>query len=282
MFDFRGKVALVTGASHKRGFGRAIALRFARQGADVVVNSRHRPPEHFTQEEKSQGWRGLDSVVDEVGTCGVRGLAVTADITDSAQVSEMVDRAVSEFGRIDYLVANAGIMIESPIIDLREEDWRKVLATNLDGVFYCCRAAARHMVERGGGGAIVTIASISGKTGRPNIGAYVASKFGVIGLTQVLAIEMGPHNIRANAVCPGRFLTDMADYEKARALAEEEGIDVMKAASTLHMDAASFTPLGRLGLPEDVAGLVLFLCSDEASFITGQAINVDGGRLTAH
>jgi len=201
VYDFKGKVALVTGASHKRGFGRAIALRFAGEGADVVVSSRHRPPEHFTQEEKSEGWRGLDSVVDEVRGCGVRGLGITADITDSRQVNEMVDRAVSEFGRIDFLLANAGIMIESPIIDLKEEDWRKVLATNLDGVFYCCQAAARHMVARGGGGAIVTISSISGKVGRPNIGAYVASKFGVIGLTQVLAVELGPHNIRANAVC---------------------------------------------------------------------------------
>jgi len=190
VYDFKGKVALVTGASHKRGFGRAIALRFAGEGADVVVSSRHRPLEHFTAEEKSEGWRGLDSVVDEVRGCGVRGLGITADITDSRQVNEMVSKAINEFGRIDFLVANAGIMIESPIIDLKEEDWRRVLATNLDGVFYCCQAAARHMVARGGGGAIVTIASISGKVGRPNIGAYVASKFGVIGLTQVLAIEL--------------------------------------------------------------------------------------------
>lgn len=194
----------------------------------------------------------------------------------------MVQKALTEFGRIDFLVANAGINISSPFLEIKEEDWHRIMAVNLNGVFYCSQAVARHMVERGGGGAIVNISSLSGKMGRANIGAYATSKFGVIGLTQVMAIELGPYNIRVNAVCPGRFLTDLSDYAKARQLAREKGIDIKEAGEIVHADAVHFTPLQRLGYPEDVANAIMFLCSDEASFITGQSINVDGGRLTAH
>jgi len=282
MYDFKGKVALVTGAARKRGMGHAIALRFAMAGADVVVNGRYRPPEEFPEEEKSEGWKGLDSVVEEIKAQGVRALAITADITDSQQVQDMVDKALAEFGRIDFLVANAGAVLEKPFLDIKEEEWHHVLTTNLTGVFYCCQAIARHMVQRGEGGAIVNIASLSGKVGRANIAAYAASKFGVVGLTQVLAVELGPHNIRVNAVCPGRFLTDLSGYAKAREMAREQGIEITEAAHIIHADAVPFTPLGRLGYPADAASLVAFLCSDEASFITGQSINVDGGRLTAH
>ena len=282
MYNFKGKVALVTGAARKRGFGHATALRFAKEGADVVVNGRYRPPEQFPEEEKAEGWKGLDSAVEEIEAQGVRALAITADITDSQQVQDMVNKALAEFGRIDFLVANAGINVPSPLLEAKEDDWHRIMAINLNGVFYCCQAVARHMVERGGGGAIVNISSISGKMGRANIGAYATSKSGVIGLTQVLAVELGPHNIRVNAVCPGRFLTDMSDYAKAREMASKKGIELTEAANIIHADAVPFTPLGRLGYPVDVANLAVFLCSDESSFITGQSINVDGGRLTAH
>ncbi len=273
-------MALVTGAGRRHGFGRAIALGFAAGGADVVVSSRHRPPGEFTEGERAEGWQGVFSVAQECQSCGVRAMAVAADIADITQVKGMVEQAVEEFGRIDFMVANAGIYVQSPILDLRDEDWQRSLAANLDGVFHCGQAAACHMVARGGGGVIVNMASISGKTGRPNIGAYAASKFGVVGLTQVMAMELGPHNIRVNAVCPGRFLTDLTEYDRAQAMARERKIDIMEAGKFLHADA--IPPLGRLGLPADVAGVVLFLCSEEASYITGQAINVDGGRLTAH
>jgi len=282
MYNFKGKVALVTGAARKRGFGHATALRFAKEGADVVVNGRYRPPEQFPEEEKAEGWKGLDSAVEEIEAQGVRALAITADITDSQQVQDMVNKALAEFGRIDFLVANAGINVPSPLLEAKEDDWHRIMAINLNGVFYCCQAVARHMVERGGGGAIVNISSISGKMGRANIGAYATSKSGVIALTQVLAVELGPHNIRVNAVCPGRFLTDMSDYAKAREMASKKGIKLTEAANIIHADAVPFTPLGRLGYPVDIANLVVFLCSDESSFITGQSINVDGGRLTAH
>ncbi len=282
MYKFKGKVALVTGAARQRGFGCAIATRFAAEGADVVVHGRYRQPEKYPEEEKQAGWKGLESVVREIEALGARGLAVTADISDRIQAQEMVAQALAEFGRIDFLVANAGVIIWSPVIELAEEDWRRVIATNLDGVFFCGQAVARHMVERGDGGAIVNISSLAGKTGIANVGAYSASKFGVNGLTQVMAMELAPYNIRVNALAPGRFLTAMGKRAETVDLARREGIDLTEAEKRVHSDVLPFVPLGRLGKPEELASAVMFLCSEEASFITGQSININGGRLTAH
>jgi len=245
------------------------------------VNGRFRPVEEFPEEEKAEGWRGLESVVAEIESCGVRGMAFTADITDRQQVQDMVDGVVKELGRIDILVANAGVYVPQPFLETGEEQWHRHIAANLTGVFYCGQSVARHMVERKSG-VIVNVASLSGKVGRANVSAYTASKFGVVGLTQVMALDLAPHNIRVNAICPGRFLTDLSDYTKARQIASEKGISVTEAAHGIHADAVQATPLGRLGYPDDAASLIAFLCSDEASFITGQSINVDGGRLTAH
>jgi NAD(P)-dependent dehydrogenase (short-subunit alcohol dehydrogenase family) len=281
MYDFKGKVALITGGARKRGIGHATAIRLARCGADVAVNGRFRPVDEFPEEEKAEGWRGLESVVTEIESCGVKGMAFTADITDRQQVQDMVDGVVKELGRIDILVANAGVYVPQPFLETGEEQWHRHIAANLTGVFYCGQSVARHMVERKSG-VIVNVASLSGKVGRANVAAYTTSKFGVVGLTQVMAVELAPHNIRVNAICPGRFLTDLSDYAKARQTASEKGISVTEAAHSIHADAVQVTPLGRLGYPEDAAGLIVFLCSDEASFITGQSINVDGGRLTAH
>jgi NAD(P)-dependent dehydrogenase (short-subunit alcohol dehydrogenase family) len=282
MYDFKDKVALVTGASRKRGFGHATAVRFAREGTHVVINSRYRPPEEFPGEEKAEGWKGLDSVLEEIEAQGVRGLAVTADISDTKQVQDMVDKALAEFGRIDFLVANAGHFSRGPILEMAEKDWRRTIAVNLDGVFYCCQAVARHMVERGGGGAIVNVSSRAGKMGMPDHGAYCASKFGVIGLTQVLAIELAPHNIRVNAICPGRFPTRIASRVEVWQVAQEKGISFDEAVNIVHADTIPLTPLRRAGNIEELANVIVFLCSDEASFMTGQAVNVDGGRLMAH
>lgn len=278
MYDFKGKVALVTGAARMRGFGHATAVRLAKEGVDVVVNSQYRSPEKYPEEEKLKGWKGLDSIVEEIEAQGARGLAITADVSDKKQVQDMVDKALAEFGRIDILVANAGIGIMGPLLECKEEDWHRTLAVNLDGVFYCCQAVARHMVERGGGGAIVNVSSRLGTIGAPNAGAYCASKFGVNGLTKVLAIELGPHNIRVNSVCPGRFLTYMADFDEAWKMARQKGIDIVQAMEAVNADAIPFTALKRIGYPEEVANVIVFLCSDEASFVTGQFILVDGGR----
>ncbi len=281
MYDFKGKVALITGAARQRGMGHATAIRLAKCGADVAVNGRFRPSEEFPEEEKAMGWKGLESVVEEIKSHGVKGIAITADITERKQVQEMVERAVKELGKIDILVANAGVYVPQPFLETEEEQWHRHLAANLTGVFLCGQAVARHMVERKSG-VIVNVASLSGKVGRANVAAYTASKFGVIGLTQVMAVELAPYNIRVNAICPGRFLTDLSDYAKAKQMASDKGISITEAAHLIHADAVNVTPLGRLGYPDDAASLIAFLCSDEASFITGQSINVDGGRLTAH
>jgi 3-oxoacyl-[acyl-carrier protein] reductase/meso-butanediol dehydrogenase/(S,S)-butanediol dehydrogenase/diacetyl reductase len=281
MYDFKGKVALITGAARQRGMGHATAIRLAKCGADVAVNGRFRPPEEFPEEEKTTGWKGLESVVEEIESFGVKGLAITADITDHKQVQDMVARVVKELGKIDILVANAGVYVPQPFLETSEEQWHSHIAANLTGVFFCGQTVARHMVQRKSG-VIVNVASISGKVGRANVAAYTASKFGVIGLTQVMAVELAPYNIRVNAICPGRFLTDLSDYARARQIASEKRISITEAAHLIHADAVNVTPLGRLGYPDDAASLIAFLCSDEANFITGQSINVDGGRLTAH
>jgi 3-oxoacyl-[acyl-carrier protein] reductase/meso-butanediol dehydrogenase/(S,S)-butanediol dehydrogenase/diacetyl reductase len=279
---FENKVALVTGAARKMGIGHATAVRFAREGAHVIVNGRYRAPEDFPEEEKQEGWRGLDSVIREIEECGVKGLAITADVTDRRQVDEMVKKAVAEFGRIDYLVANAGVLLRVPFLELSEADWHRIIDINLNGVFYCCQAVLRHMMERGGGGAIVNVSSRAGKMGEAGVSAYCAAKFGVNGLTQVLGIEFGPHNIRVNSVCPGRVSTDMMRAQEVWKTAREKGLDIKEAARLVHKDAVELTPLQRPAFAEELASVIAFLCSDEASFITGQCINVDGGRLTAH
>jgi NAD(P)-dependent dehydrogenase (short-subunit alcohol dehydrogenase family) len=282
MYDFKGKVALVTGAARLRGIGHSTAVRFAMEGANVAVNGRARPLDEFPEEEKAEGWKGLDSVVEEIEKQGVRALGITADISEKKQVQDMIDKVLAEFGHIDFLVANAGINIRSPFLEVKEEDWHQVLAVNLSGVFYCCQAVARHMVERGGGGAIVNVSSRAGKMAIPNRAAYCSSKFGVNGLTQVMAIELGQHNIRVNAVCPGRTITNIVWADKVWKVAREKGINMMEASKIVYDDWVPLTPLGRAALPEEIANVILFLCSEEASFITGQCINVNGGRLTAH
>ena len=282
MYDFKGKVALVTGTARKRGIGHTTAVRFAMEGADVVVNDCYQSPERLSEEEKAAGWKGLDSVVEEIEAQGVRGLAITADISDSKSVQNMVSEAIAEFGKIDILIANAGTIQWCPFLDFKEEDWHRDISVNLDGTFYCCQAVAKHMVERGDGGAMVILSSLGGKTGLEKAAAYSTSKFGVIGLTQVMAIELAPYNIRVNAVCPGRIVTNMVFADEIWKLSQERGIDMTEAAKIYYGDLTQATPMKRPGSTEEIASAIIFLCSDESSFITGQSINVNGGRLTAH
>jgi NAD(P)-dependent dehydrogenase (short-subunit alcohol dehydrogenase family) len=280
MYKSAGKVALVTGAAKKHGIGCAIAVRLAKEGADIAVLDKALVLPGDT--ESIEGWEGLKSVVSEIQALGCRAVAVTCDITDSSQVDRAVQDIVKKFGQIDILVNNAGIQIICKFLDLKDEIWGAHLMVNLTGTFFVSRAVAKEMVRRGAGGRIINIASQLGKSGSGDgRAAYCASKFGVIGLTQCLALELSPHHILVNSVCPGLTDTDLsADFYRSQA--QREGISEKEVRRRTTEQFISHVPLGRLGTVEDVANIVAFLSSEEANFITGQSINVNGGMIVAH
>ena len=269
MYDLRGKVALVTGAAGAAGLGRAIALRLAREGADLVVND---------LSEEAGIRTGLPKVVEEIKALGQSALAVYADVTRADQVDKMVEQALERFGRIDILVNNAGAPAGAdrvPVVDLEEEAFDLVLDVNLKGTFLCCRAVARHMLQRGGGGTIINISSTSGKHGVARFAAYCASKFAVRGFTQSLARELGPHGITVYAICPGLLATERID-DMAAALAPD-GVDPADHRAQMIAHAIENVPLGRMLDTEDVARVAAFLASNESDFMTGASLTVDGG-----
>jgi 3-oxoacyl-[acyl-carrier protein] reductase len=246
--DLAGKVALVTGGG--RGIGRGVALALARAGADVVVGV-------------SRDVAAAEAVAEEVRGLGRRALARQADVSNGEQAEELVAAAVSELGRIDILVNNAGITRDGLLMRMPEADWDAVLDVNLKGTFHCTKAALKRMVRQRSG-RIVNVTSVMGVTGNAGQANYAASKAGIIGLTKSTAKEVGSRGITCNAVAPGWIRTAMTE-----GLPEEVAGQVLKQI-----------PLGRLGEPEDVAGLVVFLCSDSASYITGQVVVVDGGLIS--
>lgn len=242
-----GKVALVTGAS--AGIGKATALAFAREGADVVA----------ADVDVERG----EKTAAELEAEGVDAMFVRADVSSPTDVAALVDKTIERFGHLDYAFNNAGIEgAQAPTADCTIENWNKTIATNLTGVFLCMRAEIPHVLERGG--AIVNNASVAGLVGFAGIPAYAASKHGIVGLTKTAALDYATRGIRVNAVCPGVIATEMiARFTKGDAAANEQFVQA--------------EPVGRLGTPEEIADAVIWLCSDRASFVTGQAIAVDGG-----
>ena len=269
MYNLGGKVALVTGAAGAAGLGRAIALRLAREGADVAVND-------LSEEEGLRS--GLPTVVHEIEALGSRSLAVYADVARANQVERMVAHTLERFGRIDILVNNAGAPAgrdRVPVVDLEEEAFDLVQRVNVKGVFLCCQAVARHMVQRGGGGTIINISSTAGKHGVARYAAYCASKFAVRGFTQALAQELGPHQITVYAICPGLIASERLD-DMAAVLAPA-GVDAAIQRQEMIAAAMRNSPLGRMTEQEDVAKVAAFLASDQSDFMTGASVNVDGG-----
>lgn len=243
MGELTGRVAIVTGAS--RGIGRAIALRLAAAGARVVAGARadHAQP-----------------VAREIEAAGGAAVAVTLDVTEAESIAAMTRTALDRFERIDVLVNNAGIVRDRLLLRMKPEEWDAVIATNLTAAFACCRAVLRPMVKQRSG-RIVNVGSVVGRTGNPGQANYAASKAGLEGFTRSLALEVAARGITANVVAPGMIETDMT------AALDERARQALRGR----------IPAGRLGTPGDVAGAVCFLASDEASYITGQVVSVNGG-----
>ena len=278
MYDLSGKVAIVTGAGGRRGIGRAIALRLAQEGADVVVTDIQRVPEGMRHEDRLAGWQGLPSVVSEIEALGRKSLGLVSDVSDSAQVADMVSQTLDRFGRIDILVNNAGSQPgrdRVPVVDLEEDAFDEVMRVNLRGTFLCSKAVARHMLQRGGGGKIVVLSSIAGKRGRARFAAYCASKFALVGFTQSLALELGPHRINVNAICPGLVDTERTDFIAA-ALAPE-GQSAEEYRVMMLRERAASIPLGRVAVGDEIARMAAFLASGESDYMTGLSISVSGG-----
>ncbi len=287
MYDLNGKVALVTGTSNKRGLGCGIALRLAREGADVVVSDRNRSPGDLESWDREEGWLGLDSLVTEIKTMGRQSLAVTADISSSQDVNAMVATVLERFGKIDILVNNAALILRDlgnvPIVEMNEEIWTRALAVNLTGTFHMCKAVGKQMILQGKGGKIINMSSTFGKKAEPGRAAYAASKFGIIGLTQALALELAQYKINVNAICPGTTVT-WASRGQAIRVAMAQGLSENDAIDKVYQELglAQQMPLGRIARVEDVANVVAFLASSQSDYMTGQAINVTGGRLVVH
>jgi len=283
MYNLTGKVALVTGAASKRGMGRTIALRLASEGADVIVSDVSGVGVHYSEDDKLEKWNGLKSVLAELKASGRKALTIEADITSEQDVEELVTKSITEFGQIDILVNNAGITGPqfTPAVEVSLADWNRVLSVNLTGTYLCSRAVAKRMIERNKGGKIINIISTAGKMARPGFVSYYASKFGVSGLTQVMAIELAKYKINVNGVVPAFVSTDISVGVSIRTDVRK-GMSLEEATKKAYANMLPLIPLGRIGEPEDIANMVAFLASGESDYITGQAINVCGGFLTCH
>ena len=252
MHNLEGKVALVTGSAV--GIGRAIAVRLAQDGADLALfDINEREAQHTAEMVRAAG-----------RVCEI----VRGDVGDYRQVQQAVDRIAASFGAIDVAVHNAGITRVGTVVETSVEDFHAVFRVNVDGVFYGCKAVVPYMLKQGGG-KIINTSSWLGKIGKSNYGAYCASKAAIIGLTQSLAMEVARHQVNVNAVCPG-VIVDTVMRDEADAASIRHGLPTAKQRE-------GDIPVGRVGLPDDVARVVSFLASDQADYMTGQALNVTGG-----
>lgn len=246
VFELRGQVALVTGAS--KGLGKSMAMALAEAGADIVMVARG--PVKLAEAEK------------EVADMGVRTLAIAADVTIPEDVEKVVNQALAKFGKIDILVNNVGTYTGKPIVESTTEDWSNLINTNLTSTYLCCRTVGKHMIERQRG-KVVNMAAAIGALGARNSAAYCASKGGVIQLTRALAVEWARYNITVNAIAPGTMETEIT----AKMLEDPK---VRKALE-------SKVPMKRIGRPSDLTGTVVFLSASGSDYITGQTVFVDGG-----
>jgi NAD(P)-dependent dehydrogenase (short-subunit alcohol dehydrogenase family) len=279
MSNLKGQIALVTGAASKRGMGHAIALRLAREGADVAIMDKFSAPRSIWPGD--EGWGGLETEVGEIEAMGRKAIPLVADVSKSQDVDAAVAAVINKLGYIDILVHGGGIRgpMMKPIVELSEDEWKNTLDVNLTGSFLISKAVAKHMIANSREGKkIVLIGSKAATEGYKGSSAYCASKHGVIGLTKTLALELAPHKINVNAINPGAFDTNLRDsaiIERAKS----KGISVteMLEQQSKQPGPGPQIPLGRSGTPEEIADLVFFLVSDQSNYITGKAIDIDGG-----
>lgn len=265
-----GKVAVVTGAGRMRSIGRPIAVALARAGCRIVLTGTGRAPADYPADEQTQGWRDIASVAEEIEAAGSKALQLVSNVADPKAVDALVAQTLDEFGRVDFVINNAGAARGSdrvPVTELAIDDWHKVMNVNLNGTFYMSRAFGGALIRQNEGGAIVNISSIAGKALPPNTAAYAASKAGIQALTASMAREVGRHNIRVNAICPG-----IIDTYRMDDLGRGDAWQAMLKS----------IPLGRAGSGDDIAAMTVFLCSDQGAWVTGQAWNVDGGSVVQH
>ncbi len=249
LFDLADKTAIVTGGGS--GIGRRVAIALAEYGANILIADLDR--------------EAADRVVSQIASKGQKALGMKVDVTEPDDVQGMVELALQTFDRIDVLFNNVGISIRGPAETFTLEDWNRVIAVNLTGMFICAQAVGRIMIKQGGG-KIINTSSVSGKLGHPGNMAYAAAKHGVIGMSKVMAVEWGKHNINVNCIGPGVIRTPMT----------EAAFENRKR----YQDLVSKVPMGRLGEPEDLIGVVVFLASGASDYVTGQTIYVEGGRMS--
>jgi meso-butanediol dehydrogenase / (S,S)-butanediol dehydrogenase / diacetyl reductase len=259
---FAGKTIVVTGSGKQKGLGQGILQRFADEGAQCVVSDLAIDAE-------------AEDVADELRGRGAQVATIACDVSDASQCNALVEQTVAAFGGIDIFVNNAGIgFMMKPMLEVDPKDWATVIAVNLSGAFYCTQAAAKAMIAAGKGGRIINIASQAAKTGFPHLPAYVSSKHGMIGLTRATAVELGAHRITVNAVCPNHVTTGLGAQQNAY-FSKLLGFETVDAYLK---NMAAKNPIGRPGLPSDTAAACAWLASDDAYYVTGEAINVSGGE----
>ena len=275
------EVAVVTGAGGMRSIGRAVALRLARDGYDIVVTDFERPADRVGDDERAAGWQGMVSVGREVEACGRRAHAVLCDLTSADDIERLIETAGESLGRVDVLVNTARAFTypeQIETLDLSIEAWDHVNAVNVRGPLLTCRAAAKAMIAAGVRGRMVNVSSLSSHKPMPGSAPYCCSKAALDMLTRVLALELGPRGIRVNAVNPGTTATNRVSLQE-RDRAERDGVDLADFRRRALDSEAARNPLRRVGQPDDVADVVAFLVSDDSRHVNGQCIDIAGGPV---